>query len=49
MDRAARIAVREARAFLERNRTVEKVLLVCFGQKAFEIHQQALKEILGGG
>lgn len=49
MERAARIAVREAKAFLERNTTVQKVLLVCFGQKAFEIHQQALREILGPG
>lgn len=48
MERAARIAVREAKAFLEHNKTVEKVILVCFGRKAFEIHQQALKEILGG-
>jgi O-acetyl-ADP-ribose deacetylase (regulator of RNase III) len=47
MERAARIAVREALAFLERNQTVEKVLLVCFGRKAFEIHQQALQEALG--
>jgi O-acetyl-ADP-ribose deacetylase (regulator of RNase III) len=42
MDRAARIAVRETRRFLEENSTVEKVLLVCFGQSAREIHAQAL-------
>jgi O-acetyl-ADP-ribose deacetylase (regulator of RNase III) len=48
MERAARIAVREALAFLERSQTVEKVFLVCFGRKAFEIHQQALQEALGG-
>ncbi len=49
MERAARIAVREAKAFLERNRTVKKVLLVCFGHKAFKIHCRALDEILRGG
>ena len=47
MDRAARIAVREARAFVERNSSVEKVRLVCFGQSACEIHTQALGEAPG--
>ena len=47
MDRAARIAVMETRRFLERNNSVEKVVLVCFGKKAFEIHNQAVKEIVG--
>jgi O-acetyl-ADP-ribose deacetylase (regulator of RNase III) len=42
MDRAARIAVRETRKFLEKNSSIEKVLLVCFGQSAREIHAQAL-------
>jgi len=45
MDRAARIAVRETKDFLERNRSVEKVLLVCFGASALEIHKATLKEI----
>jgi O-acetyl-ADP-ribose deacetylase len=44
MDRAARIAVREAKQFLERNRSVEQVTLVCFGADALEIHQAALRE-----
>ena len=42
MDRAARIAIREVRAFLEVNPGFEKVLLVCFGQDALRIHQEAL-------
>ncbi len=46
MDRAARIAVREAKQFLERNTSVERVLLVCFGQHACEIHSQALREAI---
>jgi len=45
MDRAARIALRETRDFLERNHSVEKVLLVCFGAGALEIYQTALREI----
>ena len=44
MDRAARIAVREMMNFLGRNGSVAKVILVCFGRSAFDIHMQALKE-----
>ena len=44
MDRAARIAVREAGIFLERSQTVEKVILVCFGVSAMEIYRVALRE-----
>jgi len=46
MDRAARIAVRETKAFLEQNISVEKVHLVCFGKPALQIHQDALQTIL---
>lgn len=46
MDRAARIAVREAKNFLERNASIEKVILICFGTSAPGIHQEALQEIL---
>jgi O-acetyl-ADP-ribose deacetylase len=44
MERAARIAVRETKAFLERNPSVGKVRLVCFGSAAFQIHSQAVSE-----
>ena len=44
---AARIAVTEAKKFLEKNDTVEQVSLVCFGRLAYEIHLAAVKEILG--
>ena len=46
MDRAARIAVRETKAFLELNPSVEKVRLVCFGKGATEVHSQALDEAI---
>jgi O-acetyl-ADP-ribose deacetylase (regulator of RNase III) len=46
MDRAARIAVRETQQFLERNTSVERVLLVCFGKHACEIHSLALREAI---
>ncbi len=42
MDRAARIAVRESKSFLDRNRTVEQVTLVCFGEDALDIYRMAL-------
>jgi O-acetyl-ADP-ribose deacetylase (regulator of RNase III) len=45
MDRASRIVVRETKDFLKRNRSVEKVFLVCFGATALEIHQAELKEV----
>ncbi len=43
MDRAARIAVHETKQFLERNQSVEQVMLVCIGARALEIHQAALR------
>jgi O-acetyl-ADP-ribose deacetylase (regulator of RNase III) len=45
MDRAARIAVRETKQFLERNQLLERVMLVCFGASALDIHQAALREV----
>ena len=47
MERAARIAVRETMDFLGRNADVGKVLLVCFGRSAFDIHATAVKEAAG--
>jgi O-acetyl-ADP-ribose deacetylase len=47
MERAARIAVRETRAFLEKHKEFEKVRLVCFGKRAWEIHRNAMSENTG--
>lgn len=47
MERAARIAVTEIKNVLERKSSIEKVLLVCFGKGAFEIHRQAVLEVVG--
>lgn len=47
VERAARLAVRECKAFLEQNQTVDKVVLVCFGQSALDIYQEAMREIVG--
>jgi O-acetyl-ADP-ribose deacetylase (regulator of RNase III) len=46
MERAARVAVREINTFLERDAWVEKVVLVCFGRQAFDIHQNVVAETL---
>jgi O-acetyl-ADP-ribose deacetylase (regulator of RNase III) len=45
MERAARIALRETKGFLERNTSVERVRLVCFGKFACQIHSQARDEV----
>jgi O-acetyl-ADP-ribose deacetylase len=44
MERAARIALRETNAFLRRNQSVAKVILVCFGSVALQVYQSALRE-----
>ena len=45
MDKAARIAVAEITRFLGGNSSMEKVVLVCFGTSAFDIHRNAVAEI----
>jgi len=45
MDKAARIAVAQIRTFLEQNSSMEKVVLVCFGKSAFDMHRNAVAEI----
>ena len=42
-ERAATIAVRETRSFLEKNPSLEKVVFVCFLQEDFEIYQRLLQ------
>lgn len=44
MDRAARVAVRECRAFLEREPEFEEIRLVCFGAAAFELYRLAMQQ-----
>jgi O-acetyl-ADP-ribose deacetylase (regulator of RNase III) len=47
MERAARIAVTEVKDFLQKDDSVEQVYLVCYGQKAYDIHLAAVQEIIG--
>lgn len=44
MDRAARIALREMRAFLDRTSHLERIVCVCFGDAAYNLHVDVLKE-----
>ncbi len=44
LDRAARIALRETKTFLQQNDSIEKVLLVCFGTRAYELHRRLLED-----
>jgi len=43
IDRAAGIAMRETKRFLEGKAPVERVVLVCFGKNAFEAYARAVK------
>jgi len=47
VERAARIAVTEIKRFLERNTLMEKIILVCFGERAYQVHLAAVKDIIG--
>jgi O-acetyl-ADP-ribose deacetylase (regulator of RNase III) len=47
IEQAARLAVRECKAFLEQNQTVDKVVLVCFGQSALDNYREAMRQIVG--
>jgi O-acetyl-ADP-ribose deacetylase len=46
VDRAARIALAEIKDFLERNTSVERVVLVCFGVEVYEEHVAALQQMV---
>jgi len=42
VDRAARIAIREAKHFLQNDAALEKVILVCYDKRAYDIFTAAL-------
>jgi O-acetyl-ADP-ribose deacetylase (regulator of RNase III) len=47
IEQAAPIALREMRAFLARNRAVERVLAVCFSARDLEVYREAANELSG--
>jgi O-acetyl-ADP-ribose deacetylase len=48
-DRAARIALREIRDFLESGSNLERVLLVCFSADDYQCYREAYEQVIGGG
>ncbi len=46
VERAAEIAVREIKNFLERNTVIEKVTLVCFGEASYQKHLAVLEKFI---
>jgi O-acetyl-ADP-ribose deacetylase len=44
LERATRIAVREVRAFLEKEPTLEKVVFVCFGFSTYDCYARVVAE-----
>ncbi len=43
LERATKIAINEVRNFLEKNKSIEKVIFVCFDERTYEVY----KEIIG--
>ena len=43
IERAAKIAVREAKKFSESESSIDRIIFVCFGQAATEVYKEALK------
>lgn len=44
LERATRIAVKTIQNFLENNDVIEKVIFVCFDEKAYRVYESILKE-----
>jgi len=47
LERATEIAMEETKKFLETNKTLTKVVFVCFGDKAFNTYQELCKRVFG--
>ncbi len=45
MERASEIALKETAKFLENDESIEKVIFVCFGERAFNIHKQTFARL----
>ncbi|SPD73441.1 conserved hypothetical protein [uncultured Desulfobacterium sp.] len=45
LERATEIALKETKKFLEKNKTMETVVFVCFGQEATKVYKEALGRI----
>jgi O-acetyl-ADP-ribose deacetylase (regulator of RNase III) len=47
LDRATRIAIKETMDFLEQEPSIEKVVFVCFGERAHSVYKKTLAEMTG--
>jgi len=47
VERACKVALREIAGFLDKDNTVEKVIIVCFGRQVSESYTRALSEMKG--
>jgi len=47
LERAAEIAMGETKAFLEKNKTLEQVTFICFGERALKTCQETFDRIFG--
>lgn len=47
LERATRIALSEVKRFLESHDLPEKVIFVCFGDRAYRCYQEIAREVLG--
>ena len=45
LERATEIALKETARFLERDDSIEKVIFVCFGEKAFNIYKETFSRL----
>ncbi len=45
LKKAARIALEEAKKFLERNNEMEKVVFVCFGEEMYKCYKDVLEKV----
>jgi O-acetyl-ADP-ribose deacetylase (regulator of RNase III) len=47
LERATEIALKETKKFLATDKTVRKVVFVCFGEKVLNTYNEASKKIFG--
>jgi O-acetyl-ADP-ribose deacetylase (regulator of RNase III) len=47
LERATEIALKETKNFLETDKTLTRVVFVCFGEKAYNTYQEVYKRIFG--
>jgi len=44
LDRATKIALDEVKKFLEKNKSIEKVVFVCFDEETYQVYEKVLNE-----